>query len=114
MKKLILTAAILLGSLTTISAQEQTQDETTVPVETTTPETQSAPTEEATPSSDEFTEIKLEEVPTAVTDALKKAFPDATLSKASVNGKKEYQLEVKVGDKEGALYADETGKWIEK
>ncbi|MCW2121173.1 hypothetical protein M2326_003506, partial [Flavobacterium sp. 7A] len=28
--------------------------------------------------------------------------------------KKEYQLDVKVGDKEGSLFADENGKWIQK
>lgn len=106
MKKLILATAIVLGGLSTMNAQAQ--EETTTPAETTTQ------TEQATPATDEFKEIKLEEVPAAVTEALKKAYPTAVLNKASVNGKKEYQLEVKVGDKEGALYADETGKWIKK
>ena len=58
--------------------------------------------------------FKIEEVPTAVTDALKKAYPDAVLTKAYINEKKEYKIEVKIADKEGALYADETGKWIQK
>ena len=106
MKKLILAAAIVLGGLSTMNAQAQ--EETTTPAETTTP------TEQAVPATDEFTEIKVEEVPAAVIEALKKAYPDAVLNKAYVNGKKEYQLVVKVGDKEGALYADETGKWIHK
>lgn len=106
MKKLILATAIVLGGLSTMNAQAQ--EETRTPAETTTQ------TEQATPATDEFKEIKLEEVPAAVTEALKKAYPTAVLNKASVNGKKEYQLEVKVGDKEGALYADETGKWIKK
>jgi hypothetical protein len=121
MKKLILSAAIILGSLTAMSAQAQ--DENATPVDQTTPPTeQAAPAQEAAPAEqatvaqevDTYTEVKTEEVPAAVTEALKKAFPDAVLNKASVNAKKEYQLEVKVGDKEGALYADETGKWIEK
>ncbi|GGA70244.1 hypothetical protein GCM10008015_08800 [Flavobacterium palustre] len=100
MKKLILSVAIVLGGLTTMSAQEE----------------QAAPAEQAAVAQDvaAFTEIKLEEVPAAVTEALKKAYPDAVLNKAAVNAKKEYQLVVKVGDKEGALYADETGKWIQK
>ena len=120
MKKLILSAAIILGSLTAMSAQAQ--DESATPADQTTPTEQAAPAQEAAPAEqatvaqevDTYTEIKTEEVPAAVTEALKKAFPDAVLNKASVNAKKEYQLEVKVGDKEGALYADETGKWIEK
>ncbi len=107
MKKLILSAAIILGGLTTMSAQEQT-----TPAETTTPTEQT--TTATTQQTDEFTEIKAEEVPAAVTEALKKAYPDAVVSKAYVNEKKEYKLDVKVGDKEGALYADETGKWIQK
>ena len=118
MKKLILTTAIVLGSFTAMNAQ--TQDENTAPATE-----QTAPAQEAAPAQESqeavvaqevgaYNEIKIEEVPPAVTDALKKAFPDAVLNKASVNDKKEYQLEVKVGDKEGALYADENGKWIQK
>jgi len=121
MKKLILSAAIILGSLTAMSAQAQDEnatpaDQTTPPTEQAAPAQEAAPAEQATVAQevDTYTEVKTEEVPAAVTEALKKAFPDAVLNKASVNAKKEYQLEVKVGDKEGALYADETGKWIEK
>jgi len=121
MKKLILSAAIILGSLTAMNAQAQDEnaapaDQTTPPTEQAAPAQEAAPAEQATVAQevDTYTEIKTEEVPAAVTEALKKAFPDAVLNKASVNAKKEYQLEVKVGDKEGALYADETGKWIEK
>ncbi|MFA9189344.1 hypothetical protein AAGV33_13375 [Flavobacterium sp. FBOR7N2.3] len=123
MKKLILSAAIVLGSLTTMNAQAQ--EENAVPTEQTTPAEQAAPVdqtapaeqattaEEATSTTTAFTEIKTEEVPAAVTEALKKAFPEAELNKASINDKKEYKLEVKVGDKEGALYADESGNWIQ-
>ena len=118
MKKLILSAAIVLGSLTAMNAQTQASEEQATPAQTeqAAPADQAAPAEQATVAQevDAYNEVKLEEVPAAVTDALKKAFPDAVLNKASVNAKKEYQLEVKVGDKEGALYADETGKWIEK
>lgn len=121
MKKLILSAAIILGSFTAMNAQVQDEnatpaDQTTPPTEQTAPAQEAAPAEQATVAQevDTYTEVKTEEVPAAVTEALKKAFPDAVLNKASVNAKKEYQLEVKVGDKEGALYADETGKWIEK
>ncbi len=113
MKKLILSAAIVLGSLTAMNAQ--VQEEKAVPAEQTPPTEQVAPAGQAAVAQEvnAYTEIKIEEVPTAVTDALKKAFPEAVLNKASVNDKKQYQLEVKVGEKEGALYADETGKWIQ-
>ena len=63
---------------------------------------------------EEYTEIKLEEVPAAVTDALKKAYPDAVLTKAYKNAKSEYKLEVTVGDKVGSLYANADGSWIKK
>ena len=125
MKKLILSAAIVLGSLTTMSAQEETpaQDQNAAPTEQTTPATdqaapatdQAAPaTEQATQTTGVYNEIKSEEVPAAVIESLKKAYPEAELTKAYANDKKEYKLEVKLGDKEGALYADETGKWIQK
>lgn len=106
MKKLILSAAIVLGSLSTINAQAQGENAASTE--------QATPTEKVAPATDGYTEIKVEEVPAAVTEALKKAFPDAVLNKAYINDKKEYKLEVKVGDKEGALFADETGKWIKK
>lgn len=98
MKKLILSAAVLLGSLSTFATIIPTQNNS----------------EKVIIISDEYTEIKIEEVPAAVTDALKKAYPTAILSKAYINENKEYRLDVKVGDKEGALFADETGKWIQK
>lgn len=96
MKKLILSAAILLGSLSSFTAiaQEQTATEKT-PVAT-----------------EEYKEIKLEEVPTAITDAFKKSFPDGKLAKAFINEKKQYKLEVEIGDKVGSLYAEANGKWI--
>ena len=98
MKKLIMSAAVLLGSLSTFATVLPTQ----------------VASEKVIFVSDEYTEIKIEEVPTAVTNALKKAYPDAVLTKAYINEKKEYKIEVKIADKEGALYADETGKWIQK
>lgn len=104
MKKLILSAAIFLGSLSTFA-----QASTATKTEETTPTTQTtAPVEE------KYTEIKAEEVPDAVKSALKKAFPTAVLNKAFVNEKKEYKLQVTVGEKVDALYADAAGKWITK
>ncbi|MNQ83324.1 hypothetical protein D3C85_984010 [compost metagenome] len=98
MKNLFLSAAIVLGGLTSFAS--------TSPISNTIVKTISI--------QDEYTEIKLEEVPAAVTDALKKAYPDAVLSKAYKNAKSEYKLDVTVGDKVGSLYANADGSWIKK
>ena len=98
MKNLFLSAAIVLGSLTSFAS--------TSPITTTTVKVISV--------QEDYTEIKLEEVPTAVTDALKKAYPTAVLSKAFKNANSEYKLEVTVGDKTGNLFANADGTWIKK
>ncbi|MES2239419.1 MAG: hypothetical protein V4497_04090 [Bacteroidota bacterium] len=97
MKKLILSAAIVLGSLTTISAQ-----------------TAAAPTEQVAPAADGYTEIKATDLPSAITEALKKSYPDAVLSKAFVNEKKEYKLEISVKDQAATVYTDVDGNWLKK
>ena len=98
MKNLFLSAAIVLGGLTSFAS--------TSPISNTIVKTISI--------QDEYTEIKVEEVPAAITDALKKAYPDAVLSKAYKNAKSEYKLDVTVGDKVGSLYANADGSWIKK
>jgi predicted KAP-like P-loop ATPase len=104
MKKLILTAAIFLGSLSTFA-----QASPATKTEKTTQTTQTTQVVE-----EKYTEIKAEELPDAVKSSLKKAFPTAVLDKAFINEKKEYKLQVTVGEKVGALYADAAGKWITK
>lgn len=99
MKKLILSAALVLGSLTTFAQEATTTAAKTAPQET----TQTA-----------YKEITSAEVPEAVKTALTKAYPTATIDKAFVNDLKEYKLEVTVGDKKGSLFADEKGNWIKK
>ena len=98
MKKLILSAAIVLGSLNSFAASIAIEN----------------PIVKSVVLTDEFTEIKIEELPAAVTDALKKAYPEAMLSKAYINEAKEYKLDVTVGDKVGSLFADANGNWIQK
>src|SRR4051812_39404635 len=100
MKKLILSAAIILGSFSAF-AQQAAPAKSEEPVTTTT-------------NSNAFTEIKVEEVPEAVKSALVKAYPTAVLNKAFINERKEYELQVKVGDREGSLYADASGAWLKK
>ena len=98
MKKLILIATIILGGSSAF-AQQSTPPKSEVTTQTV---------------KDIYTEIKVEEVPEAVKSALTKAYPTAILNKAFVNEKKEYELQVKVGEREGALYADANGVWIKK
>ncbi|KUJ59763.1 hypothetical protein AR687_21395 [Flavobacteriaceae bacterium CRH] len=98
MKNLFLSAAIILGGLTAFAS--------TSPITNTIVKTVSI--------QDEYTEIKLEEVPAAITDALKKAYPDAVLSKAYKNANSQYKLDVTVGDKVGSLFANADGSWIKK
>ncbi|HTG67018.1 MAG TPA: hypothetical protein VL859_11660 [Flavobacterium sp.] len=100
MKKLILSALIALGSFSTISAQEQAQNGTS--------------TEKVAPATETYTEIKAADLPTAVTEALKKSYPDAVLSKAYVNEKKEYKLEISVKDQTATVYTDVDGNWLKK
>src|SRR6187431_2695830 len=103
MKKLILSAAIILGSFTAF-AQQSTPPKSDVTTQKSEVTTQTA--------EDTFTEIKTTEVPEVVKSALTKAYPTAVLDKAFINEKKEYKLQITVGDKVGALYADATGAWL--
>ncbi|SHM79632.1 hypothetical protein [Flavobacterium xinjiangense] len=104
MKKLILSAAIFLGSLSSFA-----QATTATKTEETTQNTQTTQAVE-----EKYTEIQAADIPEAVKSALKKAFPTAILDKAFINEKKEYKLQVTVGEKVGALYSDAAGKWITK
>lgn len=98
MKKLILSAAIVLGSFSTFATTLQVLNtQTNVSV-----------------VQDEYKEIKNEEVPDAVKTALKTGYPDAVIEKAYVNDKKEYKLDIAVGDQKATVYADAAGNWIKK
>nr|WP_294783714.1 hypothetical protein [uncultured Flavobacterium sp.] len=98
MKNLFLSAAIVLGSLTSFASTTQVTNNIvkTISVE------------------EEYTEIKLEELPAAISESLKKAYPDAVITKAYKNEKAEYKLDVTVGDKVGNLFANADGTWIKK
>lgn len=98
MKNLFLSAAIVLGGLTSFAA--------TTPITNTIVKTINV--------ADEYTEIKLEELPAPITEALKKAYPDAVITKAYKNEKAEYKLDVTVGEKVGNLFANADGTWIKK
>ncbi len=143
MKKLVLVAALALGSLTAFAqdAETEVQSEATE-VQTEATEVQSEATEvqseatevqseatevqsEATEATEEmeavsqeaqdsFTAIEVTEIPATITDALAKDHPDATINSASVNAETQYKLEVTKEDgSELTLYADAEGNWLE-
>lgn len=98
MKKLILSAAILLGSLSTFAAITANQN---------------SPMKEVT-IGDEFTEIKITDLPVAIAEALKKSHPNAVISKAYVNEKKQYKLELAMGDKTETVLTDASGTIVKE
>lgn len=98
MKNLFLSAAIVLGGLTAFAS--------TSPVQNTIEKTVSF--------QEEYTEVQLSEVPAAITESLKKAYPDAVVTKAYKNASSQYKLDVTVGDKVGSLFANADGSWIKK
>ncbi|GGW46613.1 hypothetical protein [Arenibacter certesii] len=100
MKKILFVAALSLGSLTAFAqeGEEVTQEVTT----------------EVAVAQDDFTAIETKDVPEAVSNAVAKNYPTATINKASVNKEEQYKIEVTLEDgTEGALYADKEGNWIE-
>jgi predicted methyltransferase len=99
MKKVVLTAAIILGGLSTYGTQAQS----TNPAEANVIAVQ-----------EEFKEVKTEELPQAVKDAFAADFQTATLDKAYVNAKQEYKLVITVDGAASTVYADKDGNWIEK
>ena len=98
MKKVVFVLALALGSITAF-AQETENTETVA-------------TEVAV--QDDFSEIATTELPEAVTEAVTKNYPTATIDRTFVNEAKHFRLEVSLGDgTSGTLYADENGNWIE-
>lgn len=98
MKKLILSAAIILGGLSVQAAN---------PVVNVTM-TQSMSIQDA------YTEISSDAVPAAVKSTLEKSFPNTKLEKAYKNEKNEYKLEISSGDKKYTIYTDASGNILKK
>ncbi|MNR26530.1 hypothetical protein D3C85_1437500 [compost metagenome] len=94
MKKLILSAAIILGSLSIHATTEAERVKITFNVQ------------------DEYKEVALDAVPAVVKTALETAYPGAKLVKAYTNEKKEYKLEISVGDQKATVYSDVNGNWL--
>lgn len=98
MKKLILSIAILLGTLSVNAAE--------IPVANL--------MNQSLMVQDEYTEVKSDAVPAAVKSTVEKSFPNTKLEKAYVNEKKEYKLEISNGDKKYTIFTDTSGNIIKK
>jgi hypothetical protein len=98
MKKLILSAAIILGGLSVQAGNSQIKTSVTQSVNV----------------QDEFTEIGADAVPAAVKSTIEKSFPNTKLEKAFKNEKNEYKLEISSGDKKYTVYTDASGNIIKK
>lgn len=96
MKKLILSAAILLGGL---SMQAENVAVTSSMVQ-------------SVNIQDEYKEV--DAVPAAIKTALDNAYPGVKLDKAYVNEKKEYKIEVTVRGEKSIVYTDASGNIIKK
>ena len=100
MKKVLLVAALSLGTMTAFAQEEETAVESVAT--------------EVMEEQDAFSEIAIEELPEAITVALEAAHPGTTIAKAYVNEAAQYKLEVAKEDGEAVeLYADAEGNWIE-
>jgi hypothetical protein len=98
MKNLFLSVAIVLGSLTSFASTSAVSNTVVKSIFI----------------GDEYTEIKVTELPSAVTESLKKTQPDAVITKAYKNEKSEYKLDITIGEKTESLYANADGSWIKK
>jgi len=98
MKKLILSAAIILGSLSVNAAVIPATNSTNLSLMI----------------QDEYTEVQSDAIPAAVKSTIEKSFPKTKLEKAYVNEKKEYKLEISNGDKKYTIFTDTSGNIIKK
>ncbi|OXA99529.1 hypothetical protein [Flavobacterium pectinovorum] len=96
MKKLILSAAIVLGTLSMQAGNNVVLNSNIKTVN----------------FQDEYKEI--DAVPAAVKTSLDNAYPGVKLEKAYVNAKKEYKIEISVRDVKSIVYTDEKGTILKK
>jgi hypothetical protein len=98
MKKLILSAAIILGGL---SLQAATPSESNSVVK-------------SVNVQDEYTEVAADAVPAAVKSTIEKSFVGSKLEKAWKNAKDEYKLEISKEGKKYTFFTDASGNIIKK
>ncbi|AZJ34891.1 MULTISPECIES: hypothetical protein [Flavobacteriaceae] len=97
MKNLILAAAILAGAST-----YATTNNTISPI-----------TPVHTVVENGFKEVSLDKLPAAVVKSVKESFPKGKLSKAFVNEKEQYKLEISLESESKTLFADKEGNWLD-
>ncbi|OAB79998.1 hypothetical protein [Cochleicola gelatinilyticus] len=124
MKKLMLTAVFAFGTLTAVNAQDakevkEVQKEPTAmnqtPVKAEKPATLKAEVKTEAEVVQDYKEVAVADVPQTVTDAVAKQFAGSKVTKAWLNEKGEYKLEVTAeGKKAQTLYANSKGEWIKK
>ncbi|MGO3181469.1 MAG: hypothetical protein ACTIJ9_01420 [Aequorivita sp.] len=119
MKKLILSAAVVLGGLTAVTAQTS-KEAMALNTPQTVAETQveSQPNtvneNEDTPVQD-YKEVKASEVPQPVLEALAQNYSGATISKAYINAQGEYKLELATVDNDSkTVYINGNGEEVNK
>ncbi|SHJ47427.1 hypothetical protein SAMN04487911_12242 [Arenibacter nanhaiticus] len=99
MKKLFVIAVVSFGSFTAFAQQVATAADVATEIV----------------SQEEFSEIEISALPEAVTKAVATSFPSASISKAYVNKKEQYKVEVALEDGTSASFiADKKGNWIEE
>jgi hypothetical protein len=98
MKKLILSAAIVLGSLSMHATTATPQSENVQSVNI----------------QDGYTEITADEVPAAVKSTIEKSFAGTKLEKAYKNDKGEYKLVISSGEKKYTFFTDASGNILKK
>lgn len=114
MKKLIFVLALSMGTMTAFAQEEVTEQATETAIEAADAVEATEVVEEVASTQDDFSEIAAEELPEAVTAAVAKNYPTASIDKAFINESMQYKLEVSLEDgTAGTLYADENGNWIE-
>jgi len=96
MKKLILSAAIVLGSLSMQAGNTIVNNSVLQSVNV----------------QDDYKEV--DAVPAAIKTALDNAYPGVKLEKAYVNSKKEYKIEITVRGEKSTVYTDVSGNILKK
>lgn len=99
MKKVFLTAAVILGGLSTFASSTNSSNPTDAIVYAV---------------QEEYKEVKSDDLPQAVKDALAADFESATLLKAAVNENEEYKLDISVEGTTYSVFADKDGNWVNK
>lgn len=97
MKKLILSLAILVGSLSAFATPFQTNQLVVNGIVL----------------QDPYTEIKVAELPATITTALKAKYPKAVIEKAYVTEDKLYKLDITIGNLREILLCEENGNWVQ-